>query len=182
MNEMKITWKMLLFIMVTIMMGGCKTIDKLTQFNMDYDETVTIPSSIGINLPFNLWTPNIKTNSEEVFQINDTHKDLIEEIVLKELTLNVVSPQGGDFSFLEDIEVYISAEGLDEIKIAWKYDIPDNAGASITLETTDADLKEYIKLDEFKLKLTTVTDELILSDYDIKIKAKFFVDAKILGV
>ncbi len=179
---MKNMWKIILFVVGVALLEGCDTIDKLTQFNMDYEETVTIPSTIGINLPFNLWTPNIKTNSEEVFQINDTHKDLIEEIILKELSLNVVSPQGGDFSFLEDIEVYISAEGLDEIKIAWKYDIPDDAGASITLETTGADLKEYIKLDEFKLKLTTVTDELILSDYDIKIKAKFFVDSKILGV
>ena len=179
---MKNMWKIFLFITVTIMMGGCKTIDKLTQFNMDYDATVTIPSTIGINLPFNLWTPNIKTNSEETFQINDTHKDLIEQIVLKELKLNITSPQGEDFSFLKSVEIYISAEGLDEVKAAWKYDIPDDVGASITLEPTDADLKEYIKKDEFKLKITTVTDELILMDYDVEVKAKFFVDAKILGI
>jgi len=182
MSTIKNSWKIILLIAGIALLGGCETIDKLTQFDMDYEETITIPSSIGINLPFTIWTPNIKTNSEEVFQINDTHKDLIEEIVLKELNLNVVSPQGGDFSFLKDIEVYISAEGLDEIKIAWKYDIPDDAGASISLETTNADLKEYIKLDEFKLKLTTVTDELILTDYDVDVKAKFFVDAKILGI
>ena len=174
--------KVLLLAVSMILFDGCKTVDKLTHFNMDYDETITIPSTVGINLPFNLITPNIKTNSEETFQINDTHKDLIEEIVLKELTLNIVSPVGADFSFLKSIEVYISADGLDEIKVAWKYDIDNDVGASIQLETVGDDLKEYIKKDEFDLKLTTVTDELILSNHDIEVKSKFFVDAKILGI
>jgi len=173
----------ILFALVAVVLAtGCKTVDKLTHFNMDYDETITIPSTIGINLPFNLITPNIRTNSEETFQINDTRKDLIEQIVLNELDLSMISPQNADFSFLKSIEVYISADGLDEIKVAWKYDITDDTGTSIKLETAGYDLKDYIKKDEFILKLTTVTDELILSDYDVEVKAKFFVDAKILGI
>jgi hypothetical protein len=165
-----------------MIMPGCKQIDKLTQFNMDYEETVTIPSTIGINVPFNMFTPDITTNSEETFEINDTRKDLIEEIVLKEMTMEVINPAGEDFSFLKSVEIFISAEDLDEQKIAWKDDTGTNPGSKIELETSSADLKDYIKKDSFTLRIKTVTDELLLSDYDIKIDSKFFVDAKILGV
>ena len=161
--------------------AGCKEIDKLTHFNMDYNETVTIPSTIGINVPFNMFTPDITTNSEETFEINDTRKDLIEEIVLKEMTLEVASPAGEDFSFLKSIEIFINADDLDEQKIAWK-EVTGTVGNKLELETSSADLKDYIKKDSFTLRIKTVTDELLLSDYDINIYSKFFVDAKILGI
>ncbi len=161
---------------------GCKEIDKLTHFNMSYDETITIPSTIGVNVPFNIITPNIKTNSEQTFEINDTRKDLIEEIVLKKMVLLLDPDQNKDFSFLKSIKIYINAEGLDKKLIAWKEDIDNSVGNTLELETASDDLKDYIKLDSFQLELTTVTDELILSDYDVNVHTEFFVDAKILGI
>jgi len=162
--------------------GGCSQIDKLTQFSLDYNETFVIPSVIGLNLPFNILTPNIKTNSKQVFEINDTRKDLVEEIQLEKLALNIIDPADADFSFLESIEIYITAEGLEEVLVAWKYDIDDSVGSSIILETSGDDLAPYIILDEFSLKFTTVTDKIILSDHTIEVQSSFFVDAKILGI
>jgi len=49
------------------------------------------------------------------------------------------------------------------------------------LETTGTDLKEYIKADEFKLRVNTITDEVIATDHQIDINSVFFVDVKILG-
>jgi len=159
---------------------GCKKVDKLTQFNMAYDETAVIKSSTGINLPFNIITPDIETNSESTFALNDTRKDLVERINLKSLNLSITSPSGEDFSFLKSITIYISAEGLSEEKIAWNSSIPENVN-SIDLSTTGVDLKEYLKASKMTLRLNTETDELITSDYTIKIHSIFFVDAKILG-
>ena len=164
-----------------IALGACKKIDKLTQFNMEYTESVTIPSSAGIDLPFNVFTPDVQTNSESTFDVNDTRKDLIEEILLNQLDLTLSSPSNADFSFLKSIEIYLSADGLSEIKVAWKDDIPNNVGKYIELETSSKDLKEYIKKDEFKLRVNTVTDELLATDHEIDIHSVFFVDAKILG-
>jgi len=180
--KIKIAFTQLLILLLILTTQSCKEIDKLTHFEMDYNETMTIPSTIGINLPFNLVTPDMKTNSEETFEINDTRKDLIEEIKLTQMTLDLTSPAGADFSFLKSIEIFIDAEGLDEVKIAWKYDMDNDIGASIKLETSSEDLKEYIKKDDFLLKVTSVTDELILSDHEIEILSTFFVDAKISGV
>lgn len=161
---------------------SCDKIDELTKFDVEYSQRVTIPSSTGINLPFDIFTPEMETNSESKFAINDTRKDLIEEIILTELELIIISPDNADFSFLNSIEVYISADGLEEIQIAFLNEVPEDSGNRILLDTADTDLQEYIKKDEFSLRLNTVTDELISSDHELEVNSTFFVDAKILGI
>jgi hypothetical protein len=161
---------------------SCDKLDELTKFNMEYSQRATIPSSTGINLPFDVFTPEMETNSESKFAVNDTRKDLIEEIKLTELELLIVSPDNADFSFLNSIEVFISSDGLEEIQIASLSDVPEDVGNSITLNTSDIDLKEYIKKDEFSLRLNTVTDELMSTDHELEVNSTFFVDAKILGL
>ncbi|WP_405400681.1 hypothetical protein [Maribacter sp. Asnod2-G09] len=161
---------------------ACDKLDELTKFDMEYSQRATIPSSAGIDLPFDVFTPEMETNSESTFEVNDTRKDLIEEIKLTELELVIISPESADFSFLNSIEVYISADGLEEIRIASLDEVPEDAGNKITLDTSDTDLKEYIKSDEFSLRLNTVTDELMSSDHELEVNSTFFVDAKILGL
>ena len=161
---------------------SCDKLDELTKFDMEYSQRATIPSAAGIDLPFDVFTPEMETNSESTFEVNDTRKDLIEEIKLTELEMVIISPDGADFSFLNSIEVYISADGLEEIKIAYLEEVPEDAGSVITLYTSDTDLKEYIKSDEFSLRLNTVTDELMSSDHELEVNSTFFVDAKILGL
>ncbi|MEP2689458.1 hypothetical protein [Maribacter dokdonensis] len=162
--------------------SSCDKLDELTKFDMEYSQRATIPSSAGIDLPFDVFTPEMETNSESTFEVNDTRKDLIEEIKLTELELVVISPDTADFSFLNTIEVYISADDLEEIRIAYLEEVPEDAGNVITLDTSDADLKEYIKKDQFSLRLNTVTDELMSTDHELEVNSTFFVDAKILGL
>jgi len=164
-----------------ILYSGCDKVDELTQFDMEYTSEVTIPASSGIDLPINIFTPDIETNSEQMFQLNDTRKDKIEEINLKTMQLTVLMPEGEDFSFLKSIEIYIEADGLSESRIAWKENIPDDVGNELDMNTTDEDLKEYIKKDEFKLRVKTLMDELIDQDHEIEVYSVFRVDAEVLG-
>ena len=164
-----------------LLLMACDKVDELTKFNIEYDSQVTIPASAGIDLPFDVFTPEMETNSESQFEVNDTRKDLIEEIKLTQLQLTITSPDGEDFSFLNSIEVYISAEGLEEIKIA-EEQVEENVGSVLDVDVLDKDLKEYIKKDNFNLRLNTVTDEVLKADHDIDVKSTFFVDAKILGL
>lgn len=172
---------LLIFATILTLLDGCKKVDKLTKFNMAYHETVIIPSSTGINLPFNLLTPDVKSNSESTFAANDTRKDLVEEIKLTQLDLTLTSPSNGDFGFLKSIEIFISADGLSEEKIAWKENVSSSIGKYLELETTHMNLKEFIKKDKFTLKVRTVTDEALSSDHHIDVHSVFFVDAKVLG-
>jgi len=173
--------KYIYIFILAFLISSCSKLDELTKFNIDYDTEVTIPSSAGINLPFDVLTPDTETNSESTFESNDTRKDLIEEIILTKLQLEITSPSDADFSFLESIEVFISAEGLDEIKIASKTDVPETVSV-LDLDVSDNDLKEFIKKDSYSLRLNTVTDEAISQDHQIDVKSTFFVDAKILGL
>jgi len=160
---------------------SCKKIAELTQFEMEYNESIVIPAVSGINLPLNVFTPDTKSNSTSTFESNETRKDLIEEIKLKKLDFTLTSPSNGDFSFLKSIEIFINADGLSETKIAGKTSISSEIGNYLELDLVDVDLKEFIKKEEYSLRIETVTDEAINSDHHIDIHTKFFVDAKILG-
>jgi hypothetical protein len=179
-NDMK---HLVLFITaIVFLFSSCESLKELTRFEMDFNQSITIPASTGINLPFNIFTPDIETNSESDFSANKTSKDLVEQIKLKTLKLTVKSPSDGDLGFLKSISVYLSADDLPEIKIAWKDSIPLSAGGTLELDVSDADMQEYIKKDSFKLKLNTVTREMLGSDYQIDLYTVFFVDVKVLGL
>ena len=168
------------FGLATIM--SCEQLAELTQFEIDYNESVVIPSTTGIDLPVDIITPDIPTNSESQFAGNGTSKDLIEEIVLRQLDLTLTAPSNGDFGFLKSIEIYISAEGLNEERIAWNENVSPTVGNYLELETSNTDLKAYIIKDSFSLRVSTVTDELITADQEIDIRTVLFVDAKVLGL
>ncbi len=164
-----------------ISLTGCKKVDELTQFEVDYDTKVTVPATADINLPFSVTSPDVPSNSYSTFAANQTRKDLIDEIVLRKFDLSLNSPEKGDFSFLKSIEIFIEASGVPELKVAWAENIPESVGNYLELKTSSADLKEYIKLDEFSFRVKTVTDEAITSDHEIDVLSTFFVDAKVFG-
>lgn len=176
-------FRLLFLLTIPFLFNSCKEIDELTKFDMEYDSKITIESStLLFDTPISFSTPDVQTNSESTFESNNTKKDLVEAVTLKNASLTVAAPDHGDFGFLKSIEVFLKAEGLPEIKVAWKSNIPDDAGNQLNLETSPENLREYIVQDKFTLKVTTVTDETINADHEIAIKSLFHVDAKILGI
>lgn len=174
--------RILLLLLLPLVMMQCKRLSEFTKFDLTYDETVVIPATTGINLPFNIFTPPINSENESEFAVNDTRKDLIEEITLTTLELTISSPEKGDFRFLQSIEIYLSADSLDEVLVAWRNEIPRDIGNFLDLETSNTDLQEYIKKDAFNLRVKTKTDQIIESDHEVLIHSVFFVDARILGL
>lgn len=172
-----------LSVSVILLLSGCNKIDKLTHFNMDYETEFVISSAIGINLPFNIYSPNITTNSESIFELNDTKADKVEHISIHSLALSISSPSGKNFNFLKDINLYISADGLPEIKIAWLLNHNDNDANNLSLEVAEElDLQEYVKGESFSLRSETVTDQILTSDINVMAKLTYWVDARVLGL
>lgn len=174
--------KILLSLIILSALGSCKKLDKLTQFNVDYESDITYSAGLPVNLPVNISTPDMATNSEEEFAVNDTRKDLIESIKLTQLKLNITSPNGHTFSFLKEVRIYISSPGLAEIEVARKLNIDDTVGSELLLDILDAELREYIKADKFVLRVTGTTDQILTSNVTARVYSNFFVDAKILGI
>lgn len=165
-----------------IILTSCDSLSKLTQFEMPFTASVTVPASTPLNLPLSLPTPDIETNSATFFSSKNIDTDLIDQITLKKFELSLNSPATGNFNFLKTIEIYISAEGLDDVKIASLGDIPNNAAKSLQLTVDSVNLKQFILKDKFGLKVKATTDETIMSDYKIDVNTTFLVDAKIAGL
>lgn len=167
------------FLVLTIF--SCSKLSELSQFDIDYDTEVIIPSSSLTNTPFDIPTIDIENNFESLFKKNNTNKDLIEYINLKQFKLVLKSPDKGSLNFLKSINVYISADSLKEKKIAWKENIPETTENELALDVSTDDLKAYLITDSYKLRFNTTTDKAITKDHVINLDTKFFVDAKILG-
>jgi len=172
--------KLIVLSILLFVLNSCKKADSLTQFDLSYTSTVVISPSFGINLPFNLLSPEIETDSEAEFAINNTRKDLIEEINLTLLRMTITDPSDQRFDFLKEVNVFLNAEGLSEIKIADIKDIPDDVGDEIELTVVENDLSEYIKKDKFELRVNVVTDKVIGNEVEIEVLSDFFVDAQII--
>lgn len=165
-----------LFAMVFTLSVSCKS--KSVQFYLDYNSQFTVESSVPINVPFIIMTPEQSTNSSFEFEVNNTRKDLIENIRLEELVISVLSPEQQNFNFLNSIEVFIDSENFTEQKIAYNKNIPSEVN-SYECVALKVDLQEYIKEEKFSIRINAVTDQILTSDVDINIYSNFLVDAKI---
>jgi len=159
-----------------LLIAGCKK-DKLTiTFNITDNFDFTVKSGSVINLPIELLTPDITTNSESEFEQNDTRADKIKEINLNELKLTITSPSGKTFSFLKNLEIFISAEGNEEKLVASVYDVKSTSN-TINLNCSQDNFAEYIKKASYKIRVKTVTRESLDQNININSFISFKVKA-----
>lgn len=161
---------------------SCKKLKELTQFDINYNTETTIQAGVAAALPFDIFTPDVTTESQSEFQGHKTASNLIQSIKLKKIILTITSPDGRQFDFLKDIEIYLSADGEEEVLIASKYDIPETTGNALQLDPGTAELKNYLIKDKYKLRLKVTTRKVINQDIKVNVGNTFKVDANILGL
>jgi len=169
----------LLLLLFALSLFSCNALKKLQQFYINYNTQVVFPANIPVNLPLSITSPEIQTNSSQVFQNNNTSSNLIQSITLNKLSLKITSPSGQTFSFLQSVSVYISTDSLPEVEIAYDNNIPANVGDSLALSVTNADLENYIKA--IKMRIAGTTDQLLTTNVDATVNAQFFVQANLLA-
>jgi hypothetical protein len=157
-----------------MLFSGCR---KLTEFNIKNSMEFVIPKTAVIGVP--LPTSNVPTSSNFEFQNNGTDAKHVQDVKLDALTLSIKSPASQTFNFLNSIRVYISADGLQEIEIAYLESIPTSV-QSIYLTTTGVKLDAYLKKDSYSLRIKAVTDEQLYEDVTMKADMVFHVRAKLL--
>jgi len=179
-NFKRLMKSVIFIVSMMLLTVSCEEVNELTKFDIEYDKSFTVPATLGIDTPISLSTPDITTNTEEKFSGNDTKKDLVEEIVMKELVLTLQSPSDSDLSFLKSLTLYINADGMDETEIASSESISDDIGKTLEMETPSVDLKEYIFKDSFSIRTKVTTDETISEEHEINAAMVFTVDAELL--
>lgn len=172
-----------IFITAFLFFTSCniqEKIDKITTFSINNSVEFTVPSSSGINLPIDIGTPEINSSSQQSFENNNTRADLVENVSLNELTLTITNPNDRTFSFIKSLEIYISNDSEGSTLLAEYQNIPEDIGNTLEMETTGANLDEYIKEDTYDLQYEVVIRESVNSDTDIRSDMVFEVRAKTL--
>jgi len=162
---------------LTLITFNCGLIERIA-FNIDYNTDVTIPSIIGINLPISIPIPPISTNIDSELSAKNSKTDLLNTAKLKELIIVSKDPIDQELGAIKNIEVFLKAKNLDEIKIADRFDIPSNIGTELELNVyDDMDIAKYIKKDSFELRVKFTARKIILHKIKISVNSVFRVTA-----
>lgn len=180
---MKRAINILVVTVVALLLTSCRKdiLDELTHFTFETDYVVKVPASPIASLPVDIVTPPIATHSDVLFNANNTRADMVEKINLTSLDLTVKTPEGGNLKFLKSVAIYAAAEGLPEVKVAYKDNVPEDVGNRLDLDVTGVELKQYFTKDKYTLRISVTTDMVITEDYGVNAHGVFQVDAKILG-
>ncbi len=157
---------------------SCKKIEELLTFNINVENNFTVSASGPLNIPFDILTPQVTTNSTQQFQNNNSDVNRVKDIKLKKVDLQIVSPAGKTFSFLQSVHIYISTNANDEIELAFLDNISSSANF-ISLTPTSASLDKYVKASSYSLRTKVVTKETLTQNIDIKNLCQFQVTANL---
>lgn len=185
MKQSRIFLGLIAIILVSMAVTSCtkESIRKLGQFTMGpFETSFTIPGSTAAGVLNSLpLSPDIPTNSENTFSGNGTGKEYVESITLSDMTLTVENASaGGNFDFVKELRISITAAGLPEKEIATKLNIADGLTV-IDMDETGENLKDYLTSDKFSLKTKAVLENAApVVDTKIKISTTYKVQANIL--
>jgi hypothetical protein len=157
---------------------GCKKIEQLLTFHISDECTTTIQSTTPVNLPFEVPTPDVTTNSSQEFSNNNTKAGLVKDVKLDELKITITNPSAKTFSFLKSVHLYISTGSHDEIELAYLDNISSTTN-TVNLITTQSKLDQYVKASGYKLRTSVVTRETLTQNTDVKINLRFKVTANL---
>ena len=169
-----------LFVLIATTLSSCEEPILTKTFEVKYTYEITVPADTWISLPFDLFATEKESNLEQQFEINDTRKDLVEEVYLRNLWLEIESPEDENFRFLNSASFYLDTESLPEELVAEKNPVPENAGDELNFDVRPVNLADFIKADAFDIRANIVTDEERTRATTIKGTAIFEIRAQIL--
>lgn len=159
-----------------LFLASCDAVDDLLTFTISNTASIQIKSTLPIDLPSEIITPEVTTNSSAEFNNNNTKASLVKDVKLKSLKLIITDPDGETFTFLKSIHLYISTTDSDEVELAYQDNINSTAN-TIDLISTDARLDRYIKADKYKIRTKVTLKETLTKDVTVKADMKFTVTA-----
>ena len=173
--------KILTLTILFSMLFSCEKIDQLTQFTFQNTYEFIVPADTPVNTDIQLSQIPVELDNSAL-EAHDTSKDLLEEVSLDKVSLEITNPTTANFDFLKDLALYIEADNLPKVRVAWKTNLQNGQGNTIELDILKDNLVPYFKGDNIKISISIKTDEPIVDDITVQTKVVYFVDAKVLGV
>jgi hypothetical protein len=166
--------------LIIVLFSGisCKKIEDLLTFTVQVENNFTVGASGPVNIPIDILTPQVTTNSNQQFQNNNSDINRVKDIKLKKVDLQIISPAGKTFAFLESVHIYVSTNTNDEIELAYLDNISSLSNA-ISLIPTTASLDKYVKASSYNLRTKIVTKQVLTQNVEIKNLCQFQVTANL---
>ncbi len=165
-----------LILFLAVFLNSCSAVDDLLTFTISNQASIQIKSSFPVNLPSEIITPDVTTNSSAEFANNKTKASLVKDVKLKSIKLTITNPADKTFTFLKSIHLFISTTDSDEIELAYQDNINETTNM-IDLICTDKKLDQYIKSDKYKIRTQVTLKETLTKDVTVKADMKFKVTA-----
>ena len=155
---------------------GCKKIEQLLTFYIEDSQSIRIPATLLFGSVVALTPLTVATKSEDTFKNNNTRADLVKDVSLNKLSLTITDPSGQNFDFLQKIEIFISTNANDQIRMAYLDQVPRGVG-SIDLISTNAKLDSYLKAASYTLTTKVTTGQAIAREITVRADSRFKVTA-----
>jgi len=172
--------KALICSLLILTIFGCELPEDLAKFDLSHTTSTTIPSTTVVDIPVSFATPVVETDTLGVVDARGSSLNNIESIKIKSLTLSISSPETANFNFLREIKIYIEAGEYSERLLASLENLENTNATTLDLETTAAELRNYIGEDSYQLRVEILTDEVIAEDIELEISNAFEIEAKLL--
>lgn len=155
---------------------SCNEVDKLLTFTISDETSFKVDAGSSLNIPFEIPTPDVTTNSTTEFNNNNTNVDLVKDVKLDELKLTITDPADKTFSFVKSVHMYISTNSSDEIELAYQDNISSTTN-TLNLTCTTEKLDKYIKAQSYKIRTSVTIRETLTKEVTIKARMSFKVTA-----
>ncbi len=172
--------KILILSLLFLTVISCEKIEKLTQFSLDYTGSFNVAADLATQTPIDLQDLVFNIDDKR-FEDYDTSKELIEEATIKKINISIEPTQTATFDFLTDLDLYIEANGLPKIRIAWVNNLDNTGSQNIELNHLPDNLAEYFKKDDFKISALILTDEVLNQAVTFDVNLSFYINANIVG-
>jgi len=159
---------------------ACSAFEELDVVDVPIESQVSIPGDpLAGHVPFvDQELPSPPVDFKRTLAEHDVAVEDVGSIRLVELTYAAVAPADATIDFLDKIEVFVEAEGMERRKIAERFEIPSGA-KSVALDVLDVELKSYAAAEAMQL-VTVVSGTAPLATTTVRTKAIFAVDAGVL--
>lgn len=162
--------------------AACQKIKNLANINVDipYSTQVSVPKvdgTVGVPIPggsvIDFPTVGIEPNSKAILAQYHTSQSKIVSVDLKSLSMQVITPPDLNFDFLDTVQIYISANSLPEMMVAYKYGIPKGSNTLDFITVTSVNLKGYFLADTLYLRMRAHINTVPASGAQLSIASKF---------
>ncbi len=144
--------KYLLFFSVLLVFSACKK-DALNGYEISYLINFEIDAGLP-NFQEHYYTQfNIPTDFQAQLNARGYTMEQVTRVEAKFLNLDLISPNGASYNYLDRARLFISGDGLPDIEIGYLEPVPSNVGSRMSFIPNNADLLNYLKEDNFNLIL-----------------------------